>query len=143
MSLINASLSRWPALTSLPKTKRAPSSTTTLRWLSSWGSRSKRTKNNAPLVNSQNCGGKRRASPTHIVDRNAIFSPYLASNLIRQRGFLPPLCGLSRTPHSSQENLSKRPVNTNASKGSLFCVPKLREPLYVIGGSNAGEALDP
>jgi hypothetical protein len=47
------------------------------------------------------------------------------------RVFFPHLCGLSRTPHSSQESLSKRPVNTNTSKGSLFFAPKLREPLGV------------
>jgi hypothetical protein len=35
---------------------------------------------------------------------------------------------LASMHHPSQKSLSKRPVNTSTSKGSLFFAPKLREP---------------
>src|SRR5262245_11647561 len=38
-------------------------------------------------------------------------------------------------PHLSQENLSKRLVNTNTCNRSLFFAPKLREPRIVRRGS--------
>jgi hypothetical protein len=46
--------------------------------------------------------------------------------------FLPHLYGLSRTSQPNQKSLSKRLINTNTSKGSLFFAPKLREPLVLV-----------
>jgi hypothetical protein len=56
---------------------------------------------------------------------------YRGISLVNSIFFLT-LCGLPRMPHPSRESFSKRSTNTKSSKGSLFFVPKLREPPLVI-----------
>src|SRR5215211_9329197 len=50
------------------------------------------------------------------------------------RVFFHTCAACPRRPHLSQENLSKRLVNTNTCNRSLFFAPKLREPQIAFYG---------
>src|SRR5215472_6374956 len=101
---------------------------TQMCWGCSRGSRSKRTKNNAPLVNGQaveeNEGHHPHIRWTKIPDFVHVYCGISSINKV----FFPTLFGLPRTPHSDCHGLSNRLINTNTSRRSLFFAPKLREP---------------
>ena len=81
---------------------------------------------------------------THMMDENSEFVHVYRgiSPIIGELSLSPHRCRSSRTPHPSQESLSKRPGNTNTAKGSLFFAPHNRGTPYSREGAERSTGVE-
>jgi hypothetical protein len=92
------------------------------------GSRSRRTKNNAPWMNGQAVERNEGLRPHILGTKTSDFVHVYRGISPTNRVFFHISAACPRMPHLSQENLSKSLVNTNTCNRLLFFAPKLREP---------------